>query len=127
MVREATISPGMMMHHAPMSRSDYDFTPYPFKTTNREIHDSHQLEAELGQDWSIRIVSDVLASGPKNNIQRNYSMETSCLTPQSSVGSRVSMNEFEEDNDVQRKRNMLWKQSAKPSLFLRRPAISASS
>jgi hypothetical protein len=97
---------------------EMEYAPYPIDSTEEEIEDWNELEAELGQSWSVDVAKNLCDQSNKNDSTENGMNEevgeiNTQVTPNNSFSEG-------ESSEVRQLRNQLWKQSLKTSLFQHR-------
>jgi len=100
------------------------YTPYPaHTTTNEEIQEWNDLELSLGENWSLRLAdelsSDEMSLDGSMEFDEEYDDEASFADDSDQVPSTPAESSYQllEDDEIRRKRNLLWKQSLKTSMF----------
>jgi hypothetical protein len=88
---------------------EMELTPYPYTTTSEEIKDWHQLELSFGEDWSLRLACELSSS--EMSIDSDSDDDSSLFQEDETTACP------KDDNEIRVKRNLLWKQSLKRSMF----------
>jgi len=101
------------------------YTPYPaHTTTNEEIQEWNDLELSLGENWSLRLADDLssveMSLDGCMEFDEEYDDEASLFADDSDQAPSTPVEssfQLLEDAEIRRKRNLLWKQSLKTSMF----------
>jgi len=100
------------------------YTPYPaHTTTNEEIQEWNDLELSLGENWSLRLADEL--SCDEMSLDGNMECDeegddaASFVDDSDQATSTLAESSYQllEDDEIRRKRNLLWKQSLKTSMF----------
>lgn len=103
-------------------------TPYPAYTkTSEEIRERNELELSLGENWSLQLAGELSSC----DMSVDETIETELGDDDGFGFDDIAEESFayfcsttqaptQEDDEIRRKRNLLWKQSLKSSLFLQR-------
>jgi len=97
-------------------------TPYPaYTTTSKEIQEWKDLEVSLGENWSLRLAGglsscDMSVDGTIESDEGSV-CSFECDDDKETIEIPSSFQLQEEDEEIRRKRNLLWKQSLKSSMF----------
>lgn len=101
--------------------NNVDLTPYPYDPTNEELEDwDHLLKDSFGDNWSLHLAAEL--SSCEMSIDGNCSddecYEFSEFDEDDQDSSEHHAAEISmEDPKISAMRNLLWKQSLKPSIF----------
>ena len=102
--------------------------PYPAYTKSSvEIQEFKELELSLGEDWSLRLAGELSACDMsldgtiESEIEEEGDWGSAELEDEGDTHDRSEIHsapiEDAEDDETRRKRNLLWKQSLKVSMF----------
>lgn len=100
------------------------FNPYPaYTTTSTEIQEWKDLERSLGENWSLRLAGELSSCemSVDETIESDFDEDDSSMEHDSkeTTGSSDPSSAIVEDEEIRKKRNLLWKQSLKTSMFAR--------
>lgn len=107
---------------------DFDvmsFDPYPITSTNKEMLDCKDLNNSFGENWSEQLADDLSncdkGTSEVSDDERSFSGDDD-NDNNSSSEEQPKPEPIPEPPEIRAKRNMLWKQSLKASLFSRSTA-----
>jgi hypothetical protein len=101
--------------------NNVDLTPYPYEPTNEEMEDwDHLLKDSFGENWSLHLAAELSSC--------EMSIDGHCSDDDCSEFSEFDEDDQSssehpaagistEDPKISAMRNLLWKQSLKPSIF----------
>jgi hypothetical protein len=97
-----------------------ELTPYPYATTSEEIEDWRQLEASLGEAWSLQVADEISCAEMSIDSDDEEEPYPFCRYDDETVETKRPQHP-QEPKEVTAKRNLLWKQSLKTSMFKAKP------
>ena len=95
------------------------FTPYPFhQRSKEEIDDFNQLELSFGEDWSLQFADVVSCGSDCMSVDTDNATSFYGDEPASPMEACPEVT-FVDTEELKSRRNELWKQSLKTSMFQR--------